>query len=112
MFKITEKGRMILTRGDSCDFSIDLYNEDGTIFIPGLNDTVLFSIKNHIYDEEPLISKEGIMIELVSSDTKDLDIGTYYYDIKILFENGEVQTVLPTNYFVLESNIGEWNGEN
>jgi len=111
MFKITEKGRMILTRGDSCDFTIDLYNADGTPYVPATNDIILFSLKNHIYDEEPVLTKEGLTVEFDSDDTKDLNVGTYYYDIKVLFEDGSVQTVFPTNYFEIRYNVGDWDGQ-
>lgn len=111
MFKVTEKGRMILTRGDSADINIELYNEDGTIYVPASGDIVLFSLKKHLYDTEPILTKEGLTIIFESEDTRELPCDTYYYDVKVLFENGEVQTVFPTNYFELRENVGEWDGQ-
>ena len=112
MFQITNSGKMILTRGDTCEFTIDLCNEDGTPFVPGINDIVMFSIKKNLNSVEPLIEKTGIMVRIDSEETQDLQITTYYYDVKILFENGLVQTVIPSNLFELKYNVGDWDAEN
>lgn len=109
MFKVTEKGRMILTRGDTATFSIDLYNEDGTPYVPEEGDLVLFSLKKNLYDADFILQKEGLLITIQSEDTRELELDTYYYDIKVIFENGEVQTVFPTNLFQIVSNVGDWD---
>lgn len=112
MFQITNSGKMILTRGDTCEFTIDLCNEDGTPFVPGINDTVVFSIKKNLNDDDPLIEKTGLMVRIDSAETQDFQITTYYYDVKILFENGLVQTVIPKNQFEVIYNVGDWDAEN
>ena len=112
MFQINNVGKMTLTRGDSCDFTIELCNADGTPFTPSINDVVLFSIKKNLNDETPLLEKTRLMIHLNSEDTQNLPIATYYYDVKVLFENGDVQTVIPNNLFELKYNVGDWDAEN
>ena len=112
MFQINNIGKMCLTRGDTCEFTIELFNEDGTPFEPSAHDVVLFSIKKNLNDENSLLEKTGLIIRIESEDTKDLPIATYYYDIKILFEDGSVQTVIPSNFFELKYNVGDWDAEN
>lgn len=109
MFQITKHGKIILTRGDTCEFSILLCYEDGTPFEPDINDTVLFTIKKNLNTYEPLLEKIGLMIKIDSEETKKLQTGIYYYDVKILFGNGEVQTVIPSNLFELKYNVGDWD---
>lgn len=110
MFQINKIGKMFLTRGDSCEFSIQLYKEDGTPFEPEVDDIVLFSIKKNINTVEPLIEKKGLIIHIESEDTRNLPIGIYYYDVKVLFGDGSVQTAIPSNLFEITQNVGDWNG--
>ena len=112
MFQINNIGKMFLTRGDTAEFNIELYNEDGTIFVPSVDDVVLFSLKKNLNDENPLLEKTGLIIHIDSEDTRDFAIATYYYDVKVLFGDGSVQTVIPSNLFELKHNVGDWNGEN
>lgn len=112
MFKVDPAtGKMILTRGDTCEINIELYNEDGTIYNPSANDVVVFSIKKNVIDEEVLLEKTGLIIRIDSEDTRDWQIALYYYDVKVLFEDGTVQTVIPQSPFELKYNVGDWDAE-
>lgn len=112
MFKIDNVGKMTLTRGDTAEFNIELCNEDGTPYEPSENDVVLFSIKKNLNSENSLIEKTGLLIRIDSQDTQRMEIATYYYDVKILFADASVQTVIPQNQFQLIYNVGDWDGEN
>ena len=110
MFIIDKTGKMTLTRGDTAEFSIELCNEDGSPFEPSPEDIVLFSIKRNLNAEKSIIEKQGLLIKIDSADTQTLPVATYYYDVKVLFGNGDVQTVIPSNLFELKYNVGDWDG--
>lgn len=101
------KGREIqLTRGDTLQVLVTI-TKDGEEYTPQDGDSVRFALKHEklnakrtdYKDEEPLIIKDipidTMILELEPEDTKDLDFGTYVYDIEITFEDGVVDTFIP-----------------
>lgn len=88
-----------LTRGDTFKAYVDIYNSDGTEYVPSEGDVVRFALKRSYSDcSEVLIVKEipidTLLLQLDPSDTKDLSYKTYVYDIQITFANGDVDTFL------------------
>lgn len=93
------KGTTIsIVRGDTANIKVTILDKDGNLFTPGENDTVRFAVKRSYYQTEPDILKtipnETLMLELDSTDTKELAFGLYKYDIELTTEDGEVDTFI------------------
>lgn len=86
-----------LTRGDSLYLTVEFTDDDeGTPYVPVTGDTVRFALKKNIEDEECLIIKDipisTMVLYLEPSDTKDLEFGTYWYDIQLTTDGDDVYT--------------------
>lgn len=102
---------MSMVQGDTGPFTVGINNtklEDG--------DIINFSVKSSLSPNTPYSiqkkvssfnanGKAEIIIE--PDDTKDLDIGEYYYDIEWTTSSGEVNTLMPNGYasFVLKVGV-------
>lgn len=98
------KGTTInLTRGDTFAADIQIFQPDGEPYVLGNGDSVRFAMKKKISDAVPLILKEiptdTLKLVLNPEDTKDLDFGSYVYDIQLTKSTGEVDT------FITKSNL-------
>lgn len=83
--------------------------DSDSIEITGLNlvhgDKVYFTVKDSIYSAEKRLqipitefTAEGdAVIPIRPTDTKDLNVRDYVYDIQVNFANGEVLTIIPPN---------------
>lgn len=93
-------GTMItFTRGDTFKSKVDIFNADGTPYIPLENDVIRFAMKKSYKDSEPLIVKvldnNSLVLQLDPADTKELkQPSEYVYDIQITHENGDVDTFI------------------
>ena len=96
-FKV-KNTNIYLTRGDTFKAKITITNPDGTIYTPQEGDQIRFAMKEDVNDEECLIWRnipiDTMILELVPGDTKELDYGTYVYDIKLTKANGDVDTFI------------------
>ena len=88
---------LTMVRGDTLAFGFEL---DGVTTA----NAVYFSVKKTLFDTEYILQKtigNGIVkiedgkysVRVAPSDTHDLEVGTYYYDLQIDV-NGDVFTVL------------------
>lgn len=95
-----KKTSIILTRGDTFKAQITITDKDGNPYEPQLGDTVRFAMKKNYNDPDTqvLIVKdipiETLILTLEPADTKDLDFGTYVYDIQLTTANGDVDTFI------------------
>lgn len=96
-FKV-KNTNIYLTRGDTFKAKITITNPDGTIYTPQEGDQIRFAMKEDVNDEECLIWRnipiDTMILELVPGDTKELDYGTYVYDIQLTKANGDVDTFI------------------
>lgn len=96
-------------KGDTVDLDIQLFDvEDNEINLTGC--TVFFTVKRNIQDADSkaLISKDitsftspitgDVAITLTATDVDY--VGEFFYDIKIKYTNGKIQSVL-TDKFIL-----------
>ena len=94
-----ENGTIVLTRGDSAEFDIDIKDNTGAPYILKDGDKVQFAVRSiEDFAEEnppknPLIVKDGINVKLINDDTKNLPFGDYVYDIQVTFANGDRDTI-------------------
>ncbi len=94
MFKTTNNN-IVMSKGDSVNFNIKLVNGDGTEFVPDKSDKIIFSVKRQKGSLFPVIfSKEGCQISLDKEDTEKIESGKYVYDVIVVTQAGERQTVI------------------
>ena len=80
-----------------------------------LGDVVRFTVKSNIYDNEEVIAKDytdfledgSCIIEFESQDTRDLDAGTYYYDVQVSLSDGRVDTIIGPCKLVINKGVTE-----
>lgn len=95
-----KKTNISLTRGDTFKAQISITNPDGTPYILQEGDSVRFAMKKSYTDPdtEVLIVKEipteTLVLTLLPEDTKDLNFGTYVYDIQLTTASGEIDTFI------------------
>lgn len=104
MFKILNKNKILINRGDICTINLSIPLEDKTYYIFERGDIISFDVyPKEKYQVEPVIHKEitveeegstSVEISLTSEDTKIGNIinkpETYWYEIQLNYE----QTIL------------------
>lgn len=95
MYKI-DGTTITMTRGDTVRlrFPLDLDDEEYEL---QQGDAVRFAINTSGHEDEPILEKalDGYDLVLDPADTKDLEFGTYLYDVQITFaESGDVVTYI------------------
>lgn len=103
------KGSVIsLTRGDSLILNLSI-SRNCEEYIPSKNDVVRFALKKSITDSTPLILKEAnlsnMTIRLEPSDTKNLNTGTYIYDVELTTSEGYVDTFIGPSKFIITDEV-------
>lgn len=88
--------KITMTRGDTVRIRIPL-DLDGEEYELQQGDAVRFAINTSEHEDEPILEKalDGYDLVLDPADTKDLEFGTYFYDVQITFaESGDVVTYI------------------
>lgn len=96
-----------MTKGDDASFDVGItYENKCKRYVMQQGDALEFTAKKTAADETAVIQKTLTEMKLVlaAADTKELDAGSYRYDLQIAFADGRVQTVAVGN-FVLEEEI-------
>lgn len=104
MFKI-EGTTISLTRGDSAEFDIEVYDSDGNLYELADGDKLEFTVKDNIHMKTPVIYKTGSQIRLVPKDTKSLSYKKYVYDVQLTLNDGTVDTIIPPSSFNVLSEV-------
>lgn len=96
-----------LTRGDSAVLLLKIRKNDDTEYELQAGDSVLFTVKNSVYDTSVIIQKKLIngVIKLNPDDTKNLQYGTYYYDVELTQTDGFVATVISPQKLIIEPEV-------
>ena len=109
MLNIDRKSNKItIINGDTGDFTLTVSNYELTD-----GDYLYFTVKKDINDEEPVISKEytefnkdgTCSIKLEVEDTKNLEPGSYLYDVQVNLSDGRVDTILGPCKFIINKGI-------
>lgn len=89
--------KITMTRGDTVRVHFRIYMDDEE-YIPSDGDTVRFAVKHDWEQDEPCLLKEiptdTMILTLDPDDTKGMRFGTYWYDVQITFESGDVVTFI------------------
>lgn len=107
MLIVSKDNSIELTRGDTARLTIPITDDYDQEYIMGENDTLTFTVKVSINDEEPVLQKVmkgDNKLHLKPEDTAGLDYGTkYIYDVELATADGDVYTVIEkTNFKVRE----------
>lgn len=90
-----------LTRGDTAYLTIPL-NCATEEYTMQSADTLTFTVKRTVRDEEFLIQKVSVgtnEFHIEPSDTAELAFGKYKYDVQLNMADGDVYTVIPPSTF-------------
>ena len=110
--------KMSLIIGDTGTFAFNLTSEEGDFKLTE-GDTIVFTVKK-TKDSEPILQKTITQFEdgycvvpILPSDTSNLEKATYIYDLKLIREDGNVDTLLPNNKesapFILKRGVKDAN---
>lgn len=114
MISISSDSSISLTRGNSADLSISISYDDGEPYIMSEGDVVCFTVRNSknqivlkkVYSDEDMIGDGSVIIEIKPSDTLDLSIGEYKYDVILVTAEGNAYTFIGKARFFLIEAIG------
>lgn len=109
MFEIDEQTQNIrITRGDSGLAESELYM-DGVLYEMQEGDTISLGVKADYDDVECIFQKDvhenPAVFEFIPSDTKNLEFGTYYYDVQFVAANGFTVTYLEKKKFKVTEEV-------
>lgn len=107
-FKV-RKNTIFLTRGDTFKAHLTINYPDGSVYTPKEGDSIRFALKENIEDEECLILRDipidTMLLVLYPEDTKELEFGTYVYDIQLTKANGDVDTFITASKFKITAEV-------
>lgn len=107
-FKVN-RNTIYLTRGDTFKAVLTISYPDGSIYTPLEGDTIRFALKQSIDDEECIIFREipidTMLLVIYPEDTKELEFGTYVYDIQLTKANGDVDTFITASKFKITAEV-------
>ena len=106
-----EGTNLYMIRGDTESISISCKKEGESYLDNG--DTLYFTVKKSTKTKDILLQKiikaftedNRAIIEIEPSDTKNLEFGSYRYDIQLTKFNGEVKTIVIPSNFVIEGEV-------
>ena len=107
-FKVM-RNTIYLTRGDTFKAHLSIKNPDGTEYTPIEGDTIRFALKENIEDEDCLIYRDipidTMILVIYPEDTKELEFGSYVYDIQLTKANGDVDTFITASKLKLTAEV-------
>lgn len=107
-FKV-RNNTIYLTRGDTFRAILTITYPDGSVYTPKEGDSIRFALKESIDDTECLIWRnipiDTMMLVIEPGDTKELDFGTYVYDIQLTKANGDVDTFITASKFKITAEV-------
>ncbi len=105
MFKIEDDNRVVLTRGDTCAFDVEIKTDSGETYTPVEGDVITFTMKKDSKSSDVLIIKYGTTIVFTPQDTNRFKYGNYLYDVTLTTPGGAVYTIIPPTEFILAYEI-------
>jgi len=96
-----------LTRGDTARFNIILKDSTGAVYTPVSGDTLTMTVKQSTSDTTEVFQIDAVdgEFEILPEHTSELTFGTYFYDIQLTLDNGDVNTVVPVSQFKVEEEV-------
>lgn len=122
MVKIKNK-TITMTRGDSAHIEIQMEYEGGMSYEALRGDVIRFTVKKNYGDTTPLIVidiepyvpdgeetelVESVELHILPSHTRDLEYGSYRFDIQLLRVNGDIDTFIDMGTLTLTEEVGRY----
>lgn len=122
MVKIKDK-TITMTRGDSAHIEIQMEYEGGMSYEALRGDVIRFTVKKNYGDTTPLIVidiepyvpdgeetelVESVELHILPSHTRDLEYGSYRFDIQLLRVNGDIDTFIDKGTLTLTEEVGRY----
>lgn len=107
MLTITEN-EVFLTRGDSADLEVIIYDLDGEIYSLQTGDKLEFTMKYNCITDSVLITKDittDSTIHIIPEDTSELAYGGYWFDVQLTMASGKVYTVIAPHKFNITKEV-------
>ena len=107
MLQITSN-EVFLTRGDSADLEVVIYDLEGNVYELQSGDTLVFTMKYNCTTDNILIQKDittNSTIHILPADTNELNYGTYQFDVQLTLANGKIYTVIPPHNFNITKEV-------
>lgn len=108
MLKVKTNGEISMSRGDTISLDINITDADGNDYVLQEGEELFFSAKEKVTDKNYAISPkklDGTTLHLSSSDTYELDFGTYLYDIQLRKADGRSNTIIKPTKLIIEEVI-------
>lgn len=112
MLKVINHRKIIMTRGD--DIFLD-FKVRSAIFPYGYytlqdGDVCVLSIKKYKDDDKEnrilvQVLLENDQFHIPAKATKDLQVGTYWYDVQLTLADGTINTVVPASPLILATEV-------
>ena len=111
MYKI-EGFKITLTKGDSFYTTVGMKNRDtGQTYTPQEGDVVRFGMKKNVRDVNCVIEKtipnDTLLLYLEPNDTQTLPTGNYVYDVELTYADGNKDTFINKEPFILVDEVIE-----
>ena len=101
-----------MIRGDTEAIKVSCRDAQGVAVPLEDGDTLYFTVKSYVGTEEKEMQKvitdfpDGIAyINILPSDTKVMNVGSYYYDIQLTRADGTVKTIIPPSIFTVKGEV-------
>ena len=103
---------ILMIRGDTESVKVSCKDAQGVGVLLEDGDTLYFTVKSSVNAEKKEMQKvitdfpDGIAyINILPSDTKSMNVGSYYYDIQLTRADGTVKTIIPPSIFTVEGEV-------
>lgn len=122
MLKVKDN-TITMTRGDSAHIEIQMEYEGGVSYEALRGDVIRFTVKKNYGDTTPLIVidiepyvpdgedmelVESVELHILPSHTRDLEYGSYRFDIQLLRINGDIDTFIDKGTLTLTEEVGRY----
>ena len=107
MLQITSN-EVFLTRGDSADLEVIIYDLEGNVYELVEGDVLTFTLKYNCITDDIIIQKDissDSTIHIQPADTNDLLYGTYWFDVQLVHGNGKTYTVIDPHRFNITKEV-------
>ena len=104
-----------LVRGDTLKLTLtDIKLSDGSDYVLSDTDIVYLDVKKYATDKTAIIQKSAVKTDYVDgglqfvfkpSDTADLDIREYWFDVRLYVDDDNIYTIIPASKFCIVQNI-------
>lgn len=87
-----------MTRGDTVKLLVHMLRKNNVSYIPAEGDRIRFRCKKHLSDRKYILVKyvptDSQLLTIDPEDTENLGYGIYYFDISLIYANGDVDTFI------------------